>query len=274
MAATATKPGRATPAKRAAQKPPKRAPQKPVKRAASQAARKTGTKAAKTAVAHRSTRRVGLTVVRAAAKRVLTGGGERLAEGAAVALREGRELVARRLELVSRQMEERPPIQVSVDVAVPLAVAWSEWMGFDAFTEGVRRIEDIERDRDRLFGRAEGIGGSTDWEAEVVDERDQEAFAWRSVQGTDCAGLITFHRLSERLTRIELDLDVRPAGPGDAIALALPLARRRAEAELRRFKARVEFINPDVYETDDEPSENGNGGQRDSGRDNSKGGDT
>jgi uncharacterized membrane protein len=270
MAATASKPRRATPAKRA--------PQKPVKRAATKAAKRTGTKAAKAAVGHPSVRRLGLAAVRAAAKRAVNGGVERLAQGGSMALHEGRELVARRLDLVSRQMAERPPIQVSVDVAVPLAVAWSEWMGFEAFTEGVRRIEDIERDRDRLIGRAEGIGGSTDWEAEIVDEREQEAFAWRSLQGTDCAGLITFHRLSERLTRIELDLDVRAAGPGDAIALSLPLARRRAEAELRRFKARVEFINPDVYESaeeaGEEAGESGNSGQEEPGRDNSKGGDT
>jgi uncharacterized membrane protein len=166
-------------------------------------------------------------------------------------------------------MEQRPPIQVSVDVAVPLSVAWSEWMAFEAFTEGVRRIEDIERRRDRLLGRATGRGGGTEWEAEIVDEREREAFAWRSLEGTDCAGLITFHRLSDRLTRMELDLDVRPVRPADAFRLALPLARRRAENELRRFKARVEFINPDVYEAD----RNGTGGQR-SGRDNSKGGDT
>jgi hypothetical protein len=68
------------------------------------------------------------------------------------------------------------------------------------------------------------------------------------VEGSDCAGLATFHRLSDRLTRIELDLDVLPTTPLDTLALSLRLANRRAEAELRRFKARVEFINPDAYE--------------------------
>ena len=33
--------------------------------------------------------------------------------------------------------------------------------------------------------------------------------------------------------------------------MALGIGRRRAEAELRRFKAHVEFINPDVYESDE-----------------------
>ena len=143
----------------------------------------------------------------------------------------------------------RLPIQASIDVAVPLLVAWEEWMSFDTFTEGVHRVEDVERDGDELIGT---IAGShrTGWRAEVVDEREQEAFAWRSFEGSDCAGLVTFHRLSERLTRIELDLDVVPTKPAEALTLSLHLGDHRVHTDLRRFKARVEFINPDVYEAD------------------------
>lgn len=152
-------------------------------------------------------------------------------------------------------LSRRLPIQVAVDVAVPLEFAWEEWMTFENMTEGVHRIEDVERDGDRLYGKT-AAPLSADWEAEIVDEREQQSFAWRSVQGSDCAGLATFHRLSERLTRIELDLDVLPTRPGETLTLSLHLAHRRAETELRRFKARLEFINPDVYEA--ELSQNGN----------------
>jgi len=146
-------------------------------------------------------------------------------------------------------LANRLPIQVAIDVAVPLEFAWEEWMSFEALTEGVHRIEDVERDGDRLYGEtAAPLSG--DWEAEIVDEREYEAFAWRSVEGSDCAGLVTFHRLSDRLTRIELDLDVVPTGPSESLALTLHFAHRRALSELRRFKARLEFTNPDVYETD------------------------
>ncbi len=149
----------------------------------------------------------------------------------------------------------RLPIQASIDVAVPLLVAWEEWMTFDPFTEGVHRIEDVERDGEELVGTIAGPR-AVDWRAEIVDEREQEAFAWRSVEGSDCAGLITFHRLSERLTRIEVDLDVLPTNPAETLTLSLHLAHHRVTNDLRRFKARVEFINPDVYEA--ELSRNGN----------------
>ena len=77
------------------------------------------------------------------------------------------------------------------------------------------------------------------------------------MEGTDCAGLITFHRLSDRLTRIELDLDVVPTNPSQAVTMALHLAHRHAEADLRRFKAHVEFISPDAYEESSDGNANG-----------------
>jgi uncharacterized membrane protein len=151
---------------------------------------------------------------------------------------------------VESAMSKRLPIQVGVDVAVPIAFAWEEWMTFEWMTEGVHRIVDVERDGDELLGELSGPR-SAEWVAEIVDERDEQSFAWRSIEGSDCAGLVTFHQLSDRLTRVELDLDVLPTNPAEAASLALRIGRRRAESELRRFKAHVEFISPDVYESDD-----------------------
>lgn len=153
------------------------------------------------------------------------------------------------------------PIQLSIDVAVPIHVAWEEWRSWGFIPEGVRRIVDVERDGDSLIGHTAGPR-ELDWEAEIKDEREDESFAWRSVEGTDVAGLATFHQLSDRLTRIELDLDVVPTNPSEAMTLALHFAHRRAEADLRRFKAHVEFINPDVYEE----QSNGSGNGRANGR--------
>lgn len=153
-------------------------------------------------------------------------------------------------------VSRRLPIQLSIDVAVPISVAWDEWRTWGSLPEGVHRIEGVERDGDTLLGHTAGPRG-IDWEAEILDEREDESFAWRSVEGTDCAGLATFHQIGERLTRIELDLDVLPTNPTQALTFALHLAYHHAEADLRRFKAHVEFINPDVYD-----SKNGRNGHR------------
>jgi uncharacterized membrane protein len=145
------------------------------------------------------------------------------------------------------------PIQESIDVAVPLDFAWREWSELRFLPEGVDRVTDIERDDDSLSGRIDGDEDRA-WGAEVLDDRECESFAWRSTEGSDCAGLVTFHSLSERLTRIELTLDVVPRDPAESAQLLTHLADRRARSELRRFKADLELVSPDVYASDEASS--------------------
>src|SRR3954452_12622418 len=164
------------------------------------------------------------------------------------------------------------PIQRSVDVAVPIDVAWDHWMDFEFLPEGTHRVADVERDDDdHLVGHIRGVHMAREWEAEIVDERIDESFAWHSMGSSDTSGLVTFHELGERLTRIELHLDVIPGGVADAVALVLRVADRRAEAELRRFKAEVEAIDPDEYpppeDTGDDDIADENGDVDDDGAD-------
>jgi uncharacterized membrane protein len=198
-------------------------------------------------VAKTAAKKAAKTMVR---KTVEMGAGavRRAADRAAVASRSAYEAGTSRLV----------PIQLSIDVAVPIHVAWEEWRTWGCLPEGVHRIVDVERDGDSLVGHTAGPR-EVDWEAEIKDEREDESFAWLSVEGTDVAGLATFHQLSERLTRIELDLDVVPTNPTEAMAMALHVAHRRAEADLRRFKAHVEFISPDAYQENGQGNGNGNG---------------
>jgi uncharacterized membrane protein len=230
MASTASE-RRNGPAKKVAKKAAKRAVKAPAK-----AAVKAPAKAVKSAVPTPSPGSIALKLAQLGA-RVARTATERAGQAGIDAL-----------------LERRLPIQVGIDIAAPLQIVWDEWMTFDALTEGVNRLEEVERDGDEIRGTIAGPR-ARDWAADVVDERPQESFAWRSTEGSDCAGLATFHRLSDRLTRIELDLDVLPKRPGEALSLSTHLAHHRAETELRRFKARVEFINPDVYE--DQLSHNG-----------------
>ena len=201
-------------------------------------------------VAHTAASNGGLPgrLARAAATRALRAVGRRVRESGLETLRRATSGVAALSEngLTDWLAERRLPIQVCADVAVPIEVAWEEWGRWGTLPEGVHRIEGVERDGDRLTGRT-SAPHATDWEAEITDERANESFAWRSSEGSDCAGLVTFHRISDRLTRIELDLDVLPTSPSEGLSMTLHLAHHRAMADLRRFKAHVEFISPDAY---------------------------
>lgn len=210
---------------------------------------------------HPIARKVAKTALKKIGQKSLSAGGGAIRSVAEGAGSRSREAVRAG---VARIVEDRPPIQASVDVAAPLSVVWSEWMSFEWFTEGIHNIADVERDGDELTGEV-CAPHERDWRAEIVDEREEQAFAWRSTDGTDCAGLVTFHKLGDRLTRIEADLDVMPTNPAETFLLTLPIPARRAERQLQLFKAHVEFINPDVYETqdsDDEQTESDQDGER------------
>jgi uncharacterized membrane protein len=258
-AATATRKRKATsgngtsPARRRRATPPSGnghggAPRTPVakaKKAATTKAAKTTAKKAVVPSGHGShlARRLAVMALKKAANRMVQSGAAGLRTAALRVVEESR-------DVVQRAMTPGAPVQCSIDVAVPLRVAWEEWMKLDSLPEGAHRVHRIERDGDELFGQIDAAG-QPEWRAEIIDERAADSFAWRSLAGSDCAGLITFHRLGDKLTRLELDLDALPMSPVQAMALNTPLAHRRTAIELRRFKAHVEFMNPDVYEQDD-----------------------
>ncbi len=240
------RPRRATPPSSNGHDVTPRSPVAKAKKAAAAKPAKTTAKQALVPSGHGShlARRLALMALRKAGDRIVQGGAAGLRAAAAHLLNESR-------DVVQRAMTPSVPVQRSIDVAVPLHVAWQEWMTLESLPEGAHRIVEIERDGDQLYGHIDGPGHPT-WRAEIIDERAQDSFAWRSVEGSDCAGLITFHRLSDKLTRLELDLDALPTSAAEAVALNTPLAQRRTALELRRFKAHVEFINPDTYQRDNE----------------------
>ena len=140
------------------------------------------------------------------------------------------------------------PIQRSIDIAVPLEVAYEEWLRLEFLPEGAHRVQNIKRQADTLKGSIVGARAQhSTWRAEIREERPNESFAWRSTTGSDCLGLVTFHRLGERLTRLEVELDVVPSGVEEAFELLAHIADRRTELDLRRFKAELERISPDDY---------------------------
>ena len=151
-------------------------------------------------------------------------------------------------EVVWRRLAPALPIQAAVDIAAPISVVWRELIALETLPEGLHQVTSIRRRGRRLIGVIDGRSRRR-WRAEVTEERPEESFAWRSRAGSDCAGLITVHRLSERLTRLELTLDLAPCTPAEALALSARVAQRRTDRELRELKARLELISPDDYET-------------------------
>ena len=138
----------------------------------------------------------------------------------------------------------RMPIQQSVDVAVPVETAWKLWNKYEDYPKFMHRLESAEKTDSthvKFTGKIWGI--RRDWDAKITEKRTHEAVAWTSEDGLDNAGVVTFHKLGPRLTRIELSLDIAPHGPIEKIGRGMRFTKRAVRADLHRFKAYAEMTD-------------------------------
>src|SRR5436190_5935269 len=136
----------------------------------------------------------------------------------------------------------RLPIQEAIDVGVPIDVAYNEWTQFEQFPEFMHRVEQIEQKDDTHLVWHENIWGRRrKWTAEITDQTPNERIAWRSEEGAENVGVITFHDLGDRLTRILVNLDFQPKGLMEKTASGFRMSRRALRSDLMRFKAHIEM---------------------------------
>jgi uncharacterized membrane protein len=136
----------------------------------------------------------------------------------------------------------RMPVQQSVDVAVPIATAYNQWTQFEMWPEFMHRVTRVTQEDDCTVSFATKIWGKTkEFTAEIETQRPDERIKWRVTDGITHTGVVTFHELAPRLTRIELGLDVEPGGMLEKAARGMRHVKRAARADLHRFKAYIEM---------------------------------
>jgi uncharacterized membrane protein len=104
--------------------------------------------------------------------------------------------------------------------------------------EGVEQVRQIG-DRD-LQWRV-NIGGKVkEFETEITEQIPEKRIAWRTRGGTENAGVVTFHRIDDAVTRIMLQMEYEPEGVVEKVGDMIGVLSRRVQGDLDRFKERVE----------------------------------
>jgi len=136
----------------------------------------------------------------------------------------------------------RMPVQQSVDVAVPLETAYNQWTQFEDWPNFMHRVTRVTQEDDCTVSFATKIWGKTkEFSAKIETQRPDERIKWRVSQGITHTGVVTFHELAPRLTRIELTMDVDPGSLIEKAARGMRHVKRAARADLHRFKAFIEM---------------------------------
>jgi uncharacterized membrane protein len=132
-------------------------------------------------------------------------------------------------------------IEKSIDVNVPVRVAYNQWTQFEEFPrfmEGVREVRQL--DARRLHWVASIGGKEEEWDAEITEQTPDQRIAWHSTSGARNAGVVTFHYLDENKTRVMLQLEYEPEGVVENAGKLLGLISHRVEGDLERFKQFIE----------------------------------
>ena len=132
-------------------------------------------------------------------------------------------------------------IEQSVEVDVPVTTAYNQWTQFESFPQFMDGVDEVKQVSDTMTHWKISIGGvKREFDADITEQTPDQRIAWKSVDGTGHAGVVTFHRLDDTHTRIMLQLDTEPHGVVEKVGDAVGLVRANTSGDLERFKKFIE----------------------------------
>ena len=136
----------------------------------------------------------------------------------------------------------------TIDVHVPIDVAYNQWTQFESFPQFLDEVESIVQLDDTHTRWKVNVGGATrEFDAEITEQHPEERIAWASTSGeAKHAGVVTFHRLDDAKTRVMIQIDWEPEGLVEKAGAALGFDDRQVKADAKKFK---EFIESRGTET-------------------------
>ena len=134
-----------------------------------------------------------------------------------------------------------PKLKKSIEVNVPIGVAYDQWTQFEEFPRFMEGVESVNQlDDKRLHWRAKVGGKVEEWDAEIYQQEPDRVIAWRSIAGAPNEGAVRFTPLGADTTKVELELHWEPRGVVERVGDVLGADDMRVQGDLGRFKQFVE----------------------------------
>ena len=130
----------------------------------------------------------------------------------------------------------------SVDVDVPVTVAYNQWTQFESFPHFMGGVESITQLDDTTNHWVTKVGGvSREFDTRITEQHPDERIAWHSIGGdVNQGGVVTFHRLDDSKTRVMIQIDWEPNGLTERAGAAVGIDDHQVKADAKRFKEFVE----------------------------------
>jgi uncharacterized membrane protein len=143
----------------------------------------------------------------------------------------------------------------SVDVGVPVRLAYNQWTQYSDFPEFTKKVENVDQNKEeenKTNWKAQVFWSHRTWEATVVEQVPDDKIVWRSKgQKGHVDGTVTFHELAPNLTRILVVLEYHPQGMFERTGNLWRAQGRRARLEVKHFRRHMMtegVLHPDDIE--------------------------
>ena len=129
----------------------------------------------------------------------------------------------------------------TVDVDVPVRVAYDQWTQFEEFPLFMEGVDEVRQQDDTRLHWVATIGGHTvEWDAKILEQHPDTQISWISEDGKKTRGTISFEPTGESKTLIRLSMSYQAEGPIEQLGSAAGLDAQRVRGDLKRFKDLIE----------------------------------
>ncbi len=141
----------------------------------------------------------------------------------------------------------------SIDVGVPVRMAYNQWTQFADFPSFMKKVEGVNQEEDnKLSWKAQIFWSHRSWESTIIKQIPDERIIWRSEGAKGHVdGAVSFHEIGPNLTRILVVLEYHPQGFFEGTGNLWRAQGRRARLELKHFRRHVmtqTVLQPDELE--------------------------
>ncbi len=154
-------------------------------------------------------------------------------------------------------------VEKTVTINKPADELYRYWHNFEqlpTFMKHLKSVKVIDNKRSHWVANAP-LGASVEWDAEIIEDRENEFISWASVEGADVdnSGFVRFKPApGDRGTEVKVVIEYAPPGGALTAAVAKLFGEEPEQQigdELRRFKMLMEA--GEIATTEGQPKGNG-----------------
>jgi len=105
--------------------------------------------------------------------------------------------------------------------------------------QGVESVRQTDATHSHWVTKVGGV--RREFDTEIVEQHPDDRVAWKSIGGdAPHAGVVTFHRLGDKDTRVTIQMQWEPTGMVEKAGSAVGMDSRQVKADAVRFKKFIE----------------------------------